>query len=248
MTLICNPVLEAPGITYTVQPGCGWLDPGYYRATKQVHSGIDLNATTGGDSDLGNRVRACADGVVVAAGDFPSWGGIVLIHHPELGVWTQYAHLTGIPVKVGDRVRMGDVVGHIGKGAEGQFWAHLHFEVRRSLLPAQFWASARFQTRAGAEAYIREHYLDPEIWLREHSALRTLAEVQKARGEGRKAVGAPTPVRGPAPDSAPALPFVRLINRAGQQVVTEYPEATYHGVRFRRVPGGIELYPPEVTK
>lgn len=189
---VCNPVLETPEIKYSIQPGCGFLDPMYYRATinartkrGQVHPGIDLNDVRGGDADLGNRVRACADGVVVAAGDYPSWGGIVLIHHPALGVWSQYAHMTNIPVKSGQTVQMGDPIGKIGKGAEGQFWAHLHFEIRRSLLPANFWASARFPNRAGAEAYIREHYLDPEKWLEEHGALRTLDEVLAARGESR---------------------------------------------------------------
>ena len=187
---VCNPVLETESIKYSVQPGCGWLDEGYYRATYnartrrgQVHSGCDINDVKGGDSDLGNRVRACADGVVVAAGDYPSWGGIVLIHHPALGVWSQYAHMTNIPVKSGQTVQMGDPIGKIGKGAEGQFWAHLHFEVRRSLLPPDFWPSTRFPSKAGAEAYIREHYLDPEKWLEEHNALRTLDDVRAARGE-----------------------------------------------------------------
>lgn len=175
---VCNPVLETDTIKYSVQPGCGWLDPGYYQVTKQQHSGCDLNALTGGDSDYGNRVRCVADGVVVTAGQFPSWGGIVLIHHPALGVWTQYAHLINIAVKAGQPVRMGDPVGQIGKGANNQFLAHLHFEVRRSLLPAEFWASSRFPTKAGAEAYIREHYLDPEKWLEEHQAIRTLAALE----------------------------------------------------------------------
>ena len=175
---VCNPVLETDTIKYSVQPGCGFLDPGYYRVTKQVHPAVDLNALSGGDSDYGNRVRCVADGVVVTAGQFPSWGGIVLIHHPALGVWTQYAHLINIAVKAGQPVGMGDPVGQIGKGANNQFLAHLHFEVRRSLLPAEFWPSSRFPTKAGAEAYIREHYFDPEKWLEEHQAIRTLAALE----------------------------------------------------------------------
>ncbi|MCP2015604.1 murein DD-endopeptidase MepM/ murein hydrolase activator NlpD [Deinococcus sp. HSC-46F16] len=185
MTFVCNPVLETDTIRYSIQPGCAFLDPGYYPGTKQAHSGIDLNDVRGGDSDLGNRVRAVADGVVVAAGTFPKWGGIVLIHHPDLGVWTQYGHVYGITVQVGQTVRMGDIIGQIGKMEGNRGWAHLHFEVRRSLLPPDFWASNRYNTRRQATDYIREHYHDPEDWLAEHGALRTLAEVEVARGERR---------------------------------------------------------------
>lgn len=199
---VCFPVLETEDIKYSVQPGCGWLDNLYWNATKQAHSGCDWNATTGGDSDYGNRVRAVADGVVVTAGQFDSWGGIVLIHHPDLDVWTQYAHLIGIRVKAGQAVRLGDVLGGIGKGARNQFFAHLHFEVRRSLLPAQFWPSARFPQRAAAETYIREHYLDPEVWLAEQGALRSLADVEAVLTAGGVKVPAPAPIPALPPEPA----------------------------------------------
>lgn len=190
---VCAPVLETDTIKYSVQPGTGFLSDGYFRATKgQQHPAIDLNAVTGGNTDYGNRVRACADGVVIAAGDFPVWGGIVLIHHPELGVWTQYAHLIGIQVKAGQRVTMGQHIGGIGRGQNNRYTAHLHFEVRRSNLPADFWPSSRFPSKAGAEAYIREHYLDPEEWLAKHNALRTLAEVEGA-SKPAPAKATPTP-------------------------------------------------------
>lgn len=212
MSAVCNPVLETPEIKYSVQPGCGFLSEGYYKATYnsktkrgQVHPAIDLNAVTGGDTDYGNRVRAIAEGVVVAAGQYPSWGGIVLIHHPELGVWSQSAHLINIRVKAGDHVHLGDIIGQIGKGANEQFWAHLHFEIRRNLLPADFWPSSRFPGKAGAEAYIREHYLDPEKWLEEHQALRTLAEVEQERRSW-----AQPPVVAPRPE-VPAAPSVHDI-------------------------------------
>lgn len=202
-TTVCFPVLETEDIKYSVQPGCGFLDNLYWNATKQAHSGADFNATTGGDSDYGNRVRCCADGVVVTAGQFASWGGIVLVHHPDLGVWTQYAHLINIRVRAGQVVRMGDVLGQIGKGGNNQFFAHLHFEVRRAELPAQFWASTRFPSRAAAEAYIREYYLDPVEWLREQGALRTIAELDMALAQ-TKAPALPAPPASPPPPAASA--------------------------------------------
>lgn len=218
MNRVCNPVLETDAIKYSVQPGCAFLDPRYFAGSRHAHSGIDLNDVRGADTDLGNRVRACADGIVVAAGDYPDWGGIVLIHHPDLSVWTQYAHVTGIPVQVGQRVNMGEVIGHIGKGANNQYAAHLHFEVRRSELPANFWASNRFyangrsnaKVRELATAYIREHYLDPEKWLEEHQAIRTLSAL-----EGHLKVQAAPIITPAGPQAVPAGPRV-VLSRYGQ--------------------------------
>ncbi|WP_261665482.1 M23 family metallopeptidase [Deinococcus sp. Marseille-Q6407] len=207
MTPICNPVLETATIKYSVQPGCHWLDAKYYPGTKQAHTGCDLNATTGGDTDYGNRVRCVADGIVQAAGNYPTWGGIVLISHPELGVYTQYAHLINIAVKPGDTVKMGDPVGQIGKGAKNQFMAHLHFEVRKSRLAPDYWPSAHVDTRAAAAKFIREHYLDPEAWLEQHGAMRGYDEVMQARGEGKPIKSYPeVPALPPKPAPATARP------------------------------------------
>lgn len=36
---ICYPVLAAPGLAYSVQPGLGFCAPAYLRATGSVHTG-----------------------------------------------------------------------------------------------------------------------------------------------------------------------------------------------------------------
>ena len=52
----------------------------------------------------------------------------------------------------------------------------------------------------------------------------------------------------PAPDPAP-VPWLELTDRAGNVVRTPYRQATYYGVGFELVPGGVRLIPPhEVTK
>lgn len=220
MSVICWPVLETDTIKYSVQPGLGFLADGYWKARGMAHTGCDLNATTGGDTDLGNNVRAVADGVIVEAGqNYRGWGGIVLIHHPHLGVWTQYAHLQPVRVKTGDVVRMGDVIGNIGKGDRGQFLAHLHFEVRRALLPAAEWPSSTIKDRGACEAWISARYLDPEKWLNDRGAMRTLAEVQAAR--------APQP----APVVVPALPP----QSAGARVLLSLPGQPFEDVTGARV-------------
>jgi murein DD-endopeptidase MepM/ murein hydrolase activator NlpD len=128
--------------------------PGRRRA---VHTGLDLNLRTGGDSDLGQPVYAAADGVVTASGAWPVWGNIVLIRH-DLPVgdplWSQYAHLRLRLVRTGDVVRRGQQIGTIGKGQGNRFAAHLHFEVRRRKVSPSFWPGMD-------HAAVERTYLDP---------------------------------------------------------------------------------------
>lgn len=255
MSFICYPVLETPELQYSVQPGCGFLDDGYFRATNQVHPANDYNATTGKDTDYGNRIRAIADGVVVEAGDFSGWGGIVHIDHGPLGVYSQSAHLFGITVRRGQQIHAGDVIGQMGKGEHNQFWAHLHFELRRSLLPAAFWPSTRFRSKAAAEAYICEHYIDSELWLPQHGALRTLAEVEAARrGQFPMPTVRPRPQAPPAASakSIPALPLPDVGERVWEPVYdpdTDLPvQGLWVSLRKNRKTGQGRIYKVEAEK
>ncbi|MFC6659384.1 M15 family metallopeptidase [Deinococcus multiflagellatus] len=61
----------------------------------------------------------------------------------------------------------------------------------------------------------------------------------------RQASAAPTPPPA-APTPSEPLGIVELLDRAGNLVTTPYTHATYHGVRFVRLPGGrVRLLPPE---
>ncbi len=103
------------------------------------HCGTDWNLDTGGSTDLGEDVRAIAHGVVTAAYDYGgAWGKIVTIEHTIIGAGdpnyevmeSQYAHLEGMYVSVGDTVSRGDLIGTVGD-ADGYYSAaHLHFELR----------------------------------------------------------------------------------------------------------------------
>lgn len=109
-----------------------------------VHPGLDISDVRGGDTDLGAPVYSMADGVVTFSGySAESWGNIVMVRHDDVPgygtLWTQYAHLQARTVAVGDRVKQGQTVGTIGKGAGDRFSAHLHAEVRRMDLPATAW-------------------------------------------------------------------------------------------------------------
>lgn len=171
-----------PPHAYSVQPGTGYLERGYEVATGALHPGIDLNGLNGGDTDLGDEIYAVTDGVVVASGFYSSWGNIILLEHPGPGIWTMNAHCQRRLVKLGDRVKAGQVIGTIGKGAPsnskpaGRFLAHLHFEVRLfgpEVIAPQTWPSAMFPNdRAKALEYIKKHYVNPLEWLKKVGAAR----------------------------------------------------------------------------
>lgn len=98
------------------------------------HLGDDLNGIGGWDSDLGDAVYAVADGEVTFAG-WPSdgWGRVVMVAHQAPDgrlLQSFYGHLARIDLPVGARVRRGEKIGTVGKG-DGQYLAHLHFEVRK---------------------------------------------------------------------------------------------------------------------
>lgn len=169
----CYPVL--PLKNYVVWDGCGFLDPKYLRYEKSQHPGVDWNAPTGGDTDLGAPVYAIADGMVSHSRMHTVWGNIVVINH-DGEAWSQYAHLDQRLVRAGQRVRMGQKIGTIGKGGptptkpRGRYDAHLHFEIRRTNVPADEWPSATMPPSVAAD-YIRKTRVDPVKFLQQVGAL-----------------------------------------------------------------------------
>jgi len=89
---------------------------------KQLHSALDLVA------DIGTKIFAPADGVVVYAGKKRFYGNFLLIRH-GLGFSTAYGHLHRIGVKNGDYVKKGQLVALSGNTGRST-GAHLHYEIR----------------------------------------------------------------------------------------------------------------------
>lgn len=177
------PMLDTPTTKYTVQGGCGYLDPAYLAATRSQHPAEDFNAVTGGDTDLGDGVLAVDVGTVSYAGWDTYIGGIVEILHPD-GSISGYWHLRDVHVSTGQRVSGGDMIGQVGKGATGVMKAHLHFYVKKPgvRLAPNYWPSTHDKNPLTCAVFIRANYFVPSEWLKARGAKRTLADLQALRG------------------------------------------------------------------
>ncbi|MBR0844454.1 peptidoglycan DD-metalloendopeptidase family protein [Bradyrhizobium liaoningense] len=87
-----------------------------------MHTGLDFRAATG------DPVRVTANGKVVSAGWSGGYGRMVEVDHGN-GLSTRYGHLSEINVKVGEIVRIGQVVGLVGSTGRST-GPHLHYETR----------------------------------------------------------------------------------------------------------------------
>jgi murein DD-endopeptidase MepM/ murein hydrolase activator NlpD len=87
-----------------------------------MHTGLDFRAQTG------DPVRATANGRVTSAGWAGGYGRMVEINHGN-GLSTRYGHLSEIGVKVGDTIKIGQVIGAVGSTGRST-GPHLHYETR----------------------------------------------------------------------------------------------------------------------
>ena len=76
----------------------------------------------------GDPVRATANGKVVSSGWAGGYGRMVEIDHGN-GLSTRYGHLSEINVKVGDVIKIGQVIGAVGSTGRST-GPHLHYETR----------------------------------------------------------------------------------------------------------------------
>ena len=99
----------------------------------EFHNAIDIA------TQLGNKVIAPADGVVLVAETRDYYGKMIIIDH-GFGYVTRYGHLSGFNVREGQRVQRYDVIGYVGTTGRSN-GPHLHYEVRyfeKPMNPADF--------------------------------------------------------------------------------------------------------------
>ncbi|MBS0384462.1 MAG: M23 family metallopeptidase, partial [Proteobacteria bacterium] len=86
-----------------------------------LHRGVDFAAP------IGTPILAAGDGAVERAGPFSTYGNYVKIRHAN-GYETAYAHMSRVAVRVGQRVRQGEIIGFVGDTGRAT-GPHLHYEV-----------------------------------------------------------------------------------------------------------------------
>ncbi len=110
----------------SIWPAFGYVTSRYgYRRTafgSEQHQGYDIAGR------YGSPIVATADGTVTYAGWSGNYGNLVEIEH-GYGWSTAYGHCAKIVVKVGDRVKRGQVIAFIGSTGRST-GPHVHYEVR----------------------------------------------------------------------------------------------------------------------
>lgn len=119
--------------TPSISPVKGFISSGFgfrrnpFTSISDFHMGIDITAP------LGKPVLSAANGMVSFAGFKSGYGNLITIDH-GYGIQTNYAHLSKILVKVGQKVKRWDIIGLVGD--TGQSTApHLHYEIVKNNNP-----------------------------------------------------------------------------------------------------------------
>jgi len=100
--------------------GFGWrIDPIY--RTRRFHAGMDFTAPTG------TEIYATGNGTIRKSGWQQGYGNTVEVNH-GFGYLTRYGHMQKVNVRVGQKVKRGDVIGFVGNTGKST-GPHLHYEV-----------------------------------------------------------------------------------------------------------------------
>lgn len=100
-------------------PGCHIISP---YGGRRGHSGVDIKTKPN------DNIYAAFDGVVTMSAPHYGYGNCIVIKHAE-GLETLYSHQSKNLVKVGQKVKAGDLIGLTGRTGRATT-PHLHFEVK----------------------------------------------------------------------------------------------------------------------
>ncbi|WP_066889253.1 M23 family metallopeptidase [Clostridium nigeriense] len=101
----------------------GVMTSGYGERWHSFHKGIDIAG------NIGDDVFVAMDGeVIYAEYNDGGYGNLIIVKHED-NMSTYYGHLSDFNVKVGDKVKKGNVIGKVGNTGFST-GPHLHFELR----------------------------------------------------------------------------------------------------------------------
>jgi len=104
---------------------------------RKMHTGMDFTAPTG------TEIHSTGDGKVVkVVSERRGYGKQVVIDH-GYGYRTRYAHMSKFNVRVGQKIKRGDVIGYVGNTGTST-GPHLHYEVEKNgakINPANFYSN-----------------------------------------------------------------------------------------------------------
>lgn len=103
--------------------GFGWRDMNGDGVNDDFHTGLDIEAP------MYSNIYASLSGTVIFAEDYSTFGKLIRIRHDN-GYETYYAHLDEFKVKVGDRVKQGQLIGISGNTGYTT-GPHFHFELHK---------------------------------------------------------------------------------------------------------------------
>lgn len=112
------------------RPSGGDISSGFGMRVNPVTGAYILHAGTDLAAACGTPIFAATAGTVTYAGWYGGYGNFVLIDHGN-GITTGYGHQPngGIMVSVGQRVELGQQIGHVGSTGNST-GCHLHYETR----------------------------------------------------------------------------------------------------------------------
>ncbi|MBN4050015.1 M23 family metallopeptidase [Nitrospira defluvii] len=119
--------------TPSIWPTSGWLTSSFGKRISPFsgrlanHNGIDIAARPG------TPIIAPASGVVTYSKFNGGFGRFLKLNH-GYGVVTHYGHLSKVDVKVGQKVKRGDVIAYVGNTGLST-GPHLHYEVSVNKVP-----------------------------------------------------------------------------------------------------------------
>lgn len=118
-----RPAIQPINNKELVRIASGFMPRRFNPVLKRImpHKGIDFTASKG------TPIYATGDGKVIKVYRSASYGKVVFINH-GYGYETRYAHMNEYNVKVGDRVKRGEIIGFVGNTGRSR-GDHLHYEI-----------------------------------------------------------------------------------------------------------------------